>query len=173
MFLDQDNFIHKDVVLSYAEVFSEEYKGIINFFKYPRDIHNGKWDVSPFLYKGKWFKNHKCKKSLEKLKSLKHIFIASYSVFRSGAVVYPHVGYDLSEPVFRVHLPLIVPSPTKKGVIIPEKDCWLKVGGETRIWEVGKLLIFDDTVQHEAQNNTAEDRVILLMDFTRDAFKNV
>ena len=173
MFIDQDRFIYKDSLLSCSDVFLEEYHLIRNVFQYPERIHNGKWTTSPILNKGKWYNNHVCQRSLKILKNINNIFIATYSIFQKGAVVDPHVGFDLDCPVFRVHLPLIVPKPTREGVILPEKDCWLKVGGETRVWKTGELLIFDDTVEHEAQNNTQEERVILLMDFKKEAFTGV
>ena len=43
------------------------------------------------------------------------------------------------------HLPLIVPN-----------GCWLRVGNETREWEEGKLLIFDDSIEHEAKNPSGD-----------------
>jgi aspartyl/asparaginyl beta-hydroxylase (cupin superfamily) len=54
------------------------------------------------------------------------------------------------------HLPLIVPP-----------GCWLRVGNETREWEPGRLLIFDDSFEHEAKNPTGELRIILLFDVWR------
>ena len=54
------------------------------------------------------------------------------------------------------HLPLIVPD-----------GCWLRVGNETRQWEQGKLLIFDDSIEHEARNPSGEMRIILLFDIWR------
>ena len=54
------------------------------------------------------------------------------------------------------HLPIIVPP-----------GCWLRVGNETREWEEGKLLIFDDSMEHEAKNPTGELRIILLFDIWR------
>jgi aspartyl/asparaginyl beta-hydroxylase (cupin superfamily) len=54
------------------------------------------------------------------------------------------------------HLPIIVPP-----------GCWLRVGNETREWEEGKLLIFDDSMEHEAKNPTGELRVILLFEVWR------
>ena len=54
------------------------------------------------------------------------------------------------------HLPLIVPP-----------DCWLRVGSETRSWEEGKLLIFDDSFDHEAKNGSGETRIVLLFDIWR------
>ena len=38
---------------------------------------------------------------------------------------------------------------------------------ETRHWEEGKSLVFDDTYMHEAWNDTSSDRVVLFMDFVR------
>ncbi len=54
------------------------------------------------------------------------------------------------------HLPLIVP-----------EGCAMRVGDETRAWATGALAIFDDSVNHEAWNRSAETRVILLFDIPR------
>jgi len=35
-------------------------------------------------------------------------------------------------------------------------------------WSVGESLIFDDTLMHEAWNNSGEMRVVLFIDFKRD-----
>lgn len=52
------------------------------------------------------------------------------------------------------------------GLIVPS-DCCLRVGDAVKSWKEGKCLIFDDTVEHEAWNNSKEDRIILLLDFAR------
>ena len=55
------------------------------------------------------------------------------------------------------HLPIVVP-----------EDCGcLRVGNEERPWEEGKMLIFDDSIEHEAWNSSANDRVILLFEIWR------
>jgi aspartyl/asparaginyl beta-hydroxylase (cupin superfamily) len=54
------------------------------------------------------------------------------------------------------HLPLIVPD-----------GCWLRVGNETREWRDGELLIFDDSIEHEAWNDGTETRVVLLFEIWR------
>lgn len=173
MFLDENTFIYKDLLLSKQDVFLLESESIINFFQYPEQIHNGKWSTSPLCNRGRWYNNHTCKETLKVLKGLNFIYLASYSLFKSETIVYPHVGFNLKTPVYRVHLPLIVPKPAKEGEIVLEEDCWIRVGQETRLWEKNKLLIFDDTINHETQNNTLEDRLILLMDFTKEAFTGV
>ncbi len=39
-----------------------------------------------------------------------------------------------------------------------------RVGNETREWQEGKAWVFDDTIDHEAWNDSAEVRSILLFD---------
>ncbi len=51
------------------------------------------------------------------------------------------------------------------GIRIPEGDCGLRVGGEQRSWREGKCLVFDDSLEHEAWNYTAEPRIVLIIDF--------
>jgi aspartate beta-hydroxylase len=50
------------------------------------------------------------------------------------------------------------------GIQIPAGDCAIRVGGETRGWEQGKCIVFDDFNEHEAWNRTAEDRIVLIAD---------
>lgn len=77
-----------------------------------------------------------------------------FSMLRPGARILPHTGFINARLI--CHLPLIVPA-----------DCGLRVGNETRQWEPGKLLIFDDTIEHEAWNLSDQTRVVLLFDIWR------
>jgi len=77
-----------------------------------------------------------------------------FSLLRGGAKIPPHTGMLNTRLI--CHLPLIVP-----------RGCGFRVGNEVREWEVGKLLIFDDSIEHEAWNDSDEDRVILLFDIWR------
>ena len=77
-----------------------------------------------------------------------------FSRLEPGAHIPPHTGMLNCRLI--CHLPLIVPD-----------GCWLRVGNETREWEEGKLLIFDDSFEHEAKNPTGELRIILLFDIWR------
>jgi len=45
--------------------------------------------------------------------------------------------------------------------------CRIEVGGESRRWEEGKVLCFDETTQHEAWNDTSEYRGVLIVDIVR------
>jgi aspartate beta-hydroxylase len=52
-----------------------------------------------------------------------------------------------------VHLPLIVPD-----------KCGFRVGGEIREWRVGEAFVFDDTIEHEAWNESDAIRAVLIVD---------
>jgi aspartyl/asparaginyl beta-hydroxylase (cupin superfamily) len=77
-----------------------------------------------------------------------------FSLLRPGARIAPHTGMFNTRLV--CHLPLIAPP-----------GCAFRVGNETREWQEGKLLIFDDTIEHEAWNNGTADRVVLIFDIWR------
>jgi aspartate beta-hydroxylase len=42
--------------------------------------------------------------------------------------------------------------------------CGFRVGGETREWRAGEAWVFDDTIEHEAWNDSNALRVILICD---------
>jgi aspartyl/asparaginyl beta-hydroxylase (cupin superfamily) len=77
-----------------------------------------------------------------------------FSMLKAGAHIAPHTGMYNTRLI--CHLPLIVPP-----------GCRFRVGNEVREWEEGKLMIFDDTIEHEAWNDSAEDRVVLIFDIWR------
>ena len=77
-----------------------------------------------------------------------------FSLLKAGARIAPHTGMFNTRLV--CHLPLIVPP-----------GCRFRVGNEVREWEAGKLMIFDDTIEHEAWNDSREDRVVLIFDIWR------
>ena len=77
-----------------------------------------------------------------------------FSLLKAGARISPHTGMFNTRLI--CHLPLIVP-----------QGCRFRVGNEVREWEEGKLLIFDDTIEHEAWNDSDEDRIVLIFDIWR------
>ena len=46
---------------------------------------------------------------------------------------------------------------------MPE-NCALNVGGELHEWQEGRVVVFDDTYEHEAWNRSERTRVILIFD---------
>ena len=77
-----------------------------------------------------------------------------FSLLKAGARIEPHTGMFNTRLV--CHLPLIVPS-----------KCTFRVGNDVREWKEGKLFVFDDTIEHEAWNDSSEDRVVLIFDIWR------
>jgi beta-hydroxylase len=53
------------------------------------------------------------------------------------------------------------------ALVVPEGDVGLRAGGQTRRWLPGRCLVFDDTIEHEAWNHGATDRVVLIVTFAR------
>lgn len=53
------------------------------------------------------------------------------------------------------------------ALIVPEHCGALRCGSETRGWVEGETLIFDDSIEHEAWNDSAAERVVLLFDIWR------
>ncbi|HWT12397.1 MAG TPA: aspartyl/asparaginyl beta-hydroxylase domain-containing protein [Allosphingosinicella sp.] len=76
---------------------------------------------------------------------------AMFSLLAPGTRIPPHNGVANTRLV--CHLPLIVP-----------EKCWFRVGAETHFWEVGKAWVFDDTIEHEAVNDSDQLRVVLIFD---------
>ena len=74
-----------------------------------------------------------------------------FSRLLPSAHILPHHGMLNSRLI--CHLPLIVPP-----------GGWLRVGNETREWREGELMVFDDSIEHEARNPSGETRIILLFD---------
>lgn len=77
-----------------------------------------------------------------------------FSILEPGTHIKPHCGMLNTRLI--CHLPLIVPT-----------GCRLRVGNHSRDVEAGKMLIFDDSIEHEAWNNGDAIRVILLFEIWR------
>lgn len=95
-----------------------------------------------------------CPKTAAILRQIPGLTTAGFSRLAPRAHIKPHIGWVRT--VYRLHMGLVVPP-----------GCGLRVGSETRFWQEGECLVFDDTVEHEAWNPSAEDRIVLLLDFLR------
>ena len=76
---------------------------------------------------------------------------AMFSILEPRTRIPPHTGSNNVRTT--IHLPLIVPP-----------GCGFRVGSQIREWEVGRALAFDDTIEHEAWNDSDELRAILILD---------
>ncbi|MBL8988061.1 MAG: aspartyl/asparaginyl beta-hydroxylase domain-containing protein [Gemmatimonadetes bacterium] len=93
-------------------------------------------------------------KVLERIPGMKTAF---FSILSPGKKIPPHRGPF--KGVIRAHLGLRIPT--------PEDACGIRVGGETRHWREGKVMVFDDTFDHEAWNLSDGLRVVLFIDIVR------
>ncbi len=80
--------------------------------------------------------------------------MALFSVLRGGTHIPAHCGMLNTRLI--CHLPLIVP-----------ENCRLRVGNVTRIVEQDRAMIFDDSIEHEAWNDSSTTRVVLLFEIWR------
>ncbi len=76
---------------------------------------------------------------------------AFFSLLKPRTHIPQHTGVTNLRTI--IHLPLIVP-----------KGCRFRVGGEMRGWEEGEAFAFDDTIEHEAWNDSDALRAVLIFD---------
>jgi ornithine lipid ester-linked acyl 2-hydroxylase len=117
-----------------------------------------RWKIFPLHVYGHHFarNSERCPQLAAAIRRIPHLRAAMLSILQAGKVLHPHEGpYN---GVLRYHL----------GVVVPEPDqCGITVGGDTRHWEEGASLIFDDSHTHHAWNKGTRDRVVLFVDFDR------
>lgn len=130
-------------------------------------------NVNPLLDKADWsafflIKNGKpidenierCPKTLQALKNVPlpdtkgRAPMVLFSVLKPGTKIAPHHGFLNTRLI--CHLPLVVPP-----------KCGLRVGNQVHEWQPGKLVIFDDSIEHEAWNDSEHTRVVLIFDIWR------
>ena len=99
----------------------------------------------------------RCPRTAEALKLIDAVHLAGtcpnamFSVLAPKAHIPPHHGESNARLV--AHLPLVVPP-----------DCLFRVGYDNRRWKEGEVLVFDDTIEHEAWNDSDEIRVVMIFD---------
>lgn len=76
---------------------------------------------------------------------------AMFSVLKPKTRIPAHTGTTNTRTT--IHLGLVVPP-----------GCGFRVGAETREWAEGKAWAFDDTIEHEAWNDSDQPRAILILD---------
>ncbi|XP_044032038.1 aspartyl/asparaginyl beta-hydroxylase isoform X8 [Siniperca chuatsi] len=75
-----------------------------------------------------------------------------FSVMQPGTHVWPHTGPTNCR--LRMHL----------GLVIPKQGCRIRCTDQTREWEEGKVLIFDDSFEHEVWQDADSYRLIFIVD---------
>ena len=98
-----------------------------------------------------------CPETARILREIPGVRSALFSILDAGAQIPEHRGHI--KGLLRGHLAVRVPKEREK--------CFLRVDDKVCHWEEGKLLVFDDSYRHEVQNNTNEERIVLLLHFDR------
>jgi len=99
----------------------------------------------------------RCPATARVLQMIPGMSTAMFSILAPGKHIPEHRGPY--KGVLRYHLGLIVPQPLGA--------CRIRVRDETRSWEEGGSLIFDDSHMHEAWNDSDGVRVVLFVDLVR------
>ena len=128
-----------------------------NFIDWPeKNIYNQGWEVFGLYAFGQKIEENcrLCPQTTKLVEAIPGMITAGFSSLAPGTYIGPHFG--ITKVVLRCHL----------GVIVPD-ECAIRVDKETRSWQEGKCLIFDDTFEHEAWNKSDQTRIVLLIDFNR------
>ena len=111
-----------------------------------------------------------CKNTLNILKSPK-IINAGFSVLEPHFKIGSHKDYD--KRFYRLHIPLILPKNNNLKLSFLNEHtsknnyAVLQIKNTFRAWIPDEYFIFDDTMTHDAWNNTDELRIILIVDLEK------
>jgi aspartyl/asparaginyl beta-hydroxylase (cupin superfamily) len=121
--------------------------------------HSRRWGVYFLWREGRPYAEHlaRCPRTVAALEAWPRWDVpgcgptAVFSILEANTRIPAHNGVNNTRLV--VHLPLIIPS-----------GCGFRVGGERREWRPGEALVFDDTIEHEAWNESNTPRAVLIFD---------
>jgi aspartate beta-hydroxylase len=165
--LDSFEEATESIRTEFLNVLSDE-SGFVPYITYPTDAPLNQWaelnnspDWSAFhlLKQGKVVEENaaKCPDTMQLLTTapqpiqLGRTPSAMFSLLKPNTHIPPHTGVSNIRLV--THLPLIVP-----------EKCQFRVGNDVREWVPSKAWVFDDTIEHEAINESDKLRVVLIFD---------
>lgn len=157
-----------DIRSELISVLTDDASKLVPYIAYPAGAplnqwkelnHSRKWSAFFLWREGTRQDDHiaRCPKTAAALADMPmadvpgHAPTAFFSILEPKTRIPPHTGVTNTRVV--VHLPLIVPA-----------NCGFRVGSDTREWVAGKAWVFDDTIEHEAWNDSEEPRAILIVD---------
>jgi len=151
-----------------AAVLSDDAAGLEPYVNYPPNVpldqwaelnRSPRWSGYHLLLGGERVEDHcrRCPKTMDAIAMLPQPRVAGrspaamFSVLRPRTRIPPHHGIANTRLV--LHLPLVLP-----------EGCGFRVGNQTRQWRIGEAWVFDDTIEHEAWNDSDHARTILICD---------
>jgi aspartate beta-hydroxylase len=150
------------------QILASDAGGIVPYVDYPEGVplnqwkdlnHSRRWGAYYLLKNGARLEEHlaRCPKTAALLAEAPLADVpgqaptAFFSILEPHTKIPPHTGVTNTRLV--VHVPLVVPP-----------GCHFRVGSETREWRAGEAWVFDDTIEHEARNDSDQPRAILIID---------
>ena len=157
-----------DVRREFERVFSEDQDRLEPYIAYPEGVPLDQWQElnrsrrwsAFFLWRdGKRIEANtaRCPRTVELLAAVpmhdvpRHAPTAFFSILDAHTHIPAHTGVTNTRVI--VHLPLVLPG-----------QCRFRVGSETREWRAGEAWVFDDSIEHEAWNDSDQPRAILIFD---------
>jgi len=174
-FFPRERFSWLDAFESATDAIEAEFKavaaadsGIAPYISYPEGVplnqwaelnHSRRWSAIHLIEKGRKNEDHaaRCPETMALLAAAPQPVQpgrtpgAMFSLLAPATRIPAHTGVSNARLV--VHLPLVVPP-----------GCGFRVGNETHEWVRGRGWVFDDTIEHEAWNDSGQLRVVLIFD---------
>jgi len=121
--------------------------------------HSRRWSAYHFWFYGEPYAAHRqqCPKTAAMLDRMPQPHVpnrspaALFSILDPKTHIPPHTG--ASNTRLLCHMPLVLPP-----------RCRFRVGNEIREWRMGEAFVFDDTIEHEAWNDSDQTRIVLIFD---------
>jgi aspartyl/asparaginyl beta-hydroxylase (cupin superfamily) len=153
-----------------AEAVLANRAGVAPYVEAPKDrpakahslMNDPRWSAFHLFREGKPLEPNasRCPATMAALAGLPLPYIKAHSPMGLFSILAPHTHIQPHHGMLNTrlicHLPLIVPP-----------GCRLRVGNHTRTVEAGKMLIFDDSIEHEAWNDSDDIRVVLIFEIWR------
>lgn len=98
--------------------------------------------------------------TIKLLSNIEGVINVGFNLLEPHASIKPHCGD--TNAIIRCHLGLIIPK--------ENETCAIKVNGEIKHWQQGKVIGFTDAFDHEAWNKTDQQRIILLFDILKPEY---
>jgi beta-hydroxylase len=142
--------VHRDALPNFQDISTDQYTL----------TNDDRWKT--YFFYGYGFRSDancaRCPETTRLIEAIPGMETAMFSILAPRKRIPPHTGPY--KGVLRYHLGLVVPD-------APVEQVGIRVGGETAGWSEGASLVFDDSYEHEAWNDTDETRVVLFLDVVR------
>ncbi|MDX1486798.1 MAG: aspartyl/asparaginyl beta-hydroxylase domain-containing protein [Acidiferrobacterales bacterium] len=117
------------------------------------------WNAFHLTRCGQWLEDrcHRCPQTTEIMRAVPAARMRGlapeilFSRLQGGGHIVPHFG--------RTNVRLTV----HMGIVVPD-NCAIRVANEIRGWQEGRIMLFDDSFEHEAWNRSERDRSVLIFE---------